>query len=79
MDIIEVKSAQPVRQVEIRLGNFCNFDCSFCHDDFKSGSRRALDIELYKRTIDTLMEDNTIPTLFIIQGGEPTSKPIYSN
>jgi organic radical activating enzyme len=75
MAFVEIKSLTPVRQVEIRLGNFCNFDCSFCDDNFKSGSRRALDIDSYKRTIDNLMEDNSIPTLFIIQGGEPTLYP----
>jgi organic radical activating enzyme len=75
MDFVEIRNVQPVRQVEIRLGNYCNFDCSFCDDNFKSGTRRALDIEDYKRTIDNLMESNNIPTLFIVQGGEPTLYP----
>jgi organic radical activating enzyme len=75
MAFVEIKSAQPVRQVEIRLGNYCNYDCSFCDDNFKSGTKRALDIEAYKQTIDNLMEGNDIPTLFIVQGGEPTLYP----
>jgi len=75
MEFVQIINKQQVRHVEIRIGNTCNFDCSFCSPEFKSGSRRALDVEAYKSTVKTLMSNNLLPTLFTIQGGEPTLYP----
>jgi hypothetical protein len=72
MEFVKIINTQKIRHVEMRIGNFCNFDCSFCHSDFKDGSRRPLSLDLYKKTISNLLDDSTIPTLFTIQGGEPT-------
>lgn len=72
MEFIKVINTQKIRHVEMRIGNVCNFDCSFCHSDFKDGSRRPLSLDLYKRTISNLLDDSNIPTLITIQGGEPT-------
>jgi organic radical activating enzyme len=76
MEFIKIINTQKIRHVEMRIGNYCNFDCSFCHVDFKSGTRRPLSLELYKKTISNLLIDNTgAKTLITIQGGEPTLYP----
>lgn len=75
MEFVKIINTEKIRHVEIRLGNQCNFDCSFCHADFKDGTRRPLSLSLYKQTVMNLTNDSGIPTLFTIQGGEPTLYP----
>ena len=63
------------RHVEIRLGNYCNFDCSFCSHDFKGGTHRPLSLDSYKKMVDNLTESTPDQILFTLQGGEPTLWP----
>lgn len=72
MEFVKIVNTQKIRHVEMRMGNYCNFDCSFCSSNFKDGTRRPLSLELYKQTISNLLDGTYIPTLFTIQGGEPT-------
>jgi organic radical activating enzyme len=62
--------------VEWILHNVCNYDCSFCHNDLKSGSMRWKSLEEYKRYTDKLIDAcNGSPVWFLIAGGEPTLFP----
>lgn len=62
--------------VEWMIGNTCNYDCSFCPSVYKSGSQRFLDIEVYKKTVDKIIEGSGEKKIwFKITGGEPTLFP----
>jgi organic radical activating enzyme len=64
--------------VEWRLGNTCNYDCSFCGDNIKNGSERWLDFEVYRSVCEQLMnisETENKKTIFQFTGGEPTLYP----
>lgn len=64
------------KTVEWMLSNVCNFSCSFCPDEIKSGSKRWLDLETYKNTCQVLIQqaDNK-KVWFKFTGGEPTLYP----
>lgn len=66
--------------VEWKLGNTCNYDCSFCGDSNKNGSEKWLDISLYKsvclRLIQEADKDNK-KVIFQFTGGEPTLYPDF--
>jgi organic radical activating enzyme len=71
-----VKVPRTTRVVEWRLGNACNFDCSFCTPEFKDGTRRYLDYARYIKLIDNLIAaDPSKKIWFQINGGEPTLYP----
>lgn len=62
--------------VEWMLGNTCNYDCSFCPAEFKSGDKKYLDIDVYIDTCKRLIHqsgDNKV--WFKLTGGEPTLYP----
>ena len=62
--------------VEWMIGNTCNFDCSFCHSDFKSGNKRFFDLLIYQSVIDKVIEESKERKVwFKITGGEPTLFP----
>jgi organic radical activating enzyme len=71
-----VKSPRTTKVVEWRLGNTCNFNCSFCTPEFKDGTRRYLEYNRYIRLIDNLIDfDPSKKIWFQINGGEPTLYP----
>ena len=71
-----VKIPRTTRVVEWRLGNTCNFDCSFCTPEFKDGTRRYLEYSTYIKLINNLIEaDPSKKIWFQINGGEPTLYP----
>lgn len=71
-----VNIPRTTKVVEWRLGNTCNFDCSFCTPEFKDGTRRYLDYDRYIRLIDNLIAaDPSKKIWFQINGGEPTLYP----
>jgi organic radical activating enzyme len=71
-----LKTPRTTKVVEWRLGNTCNFDCSFCTPEFKDGSRRYLEYHRYIKLIDNLIESDTSKKIwFQINGGEPTLYP----
>lgn len=78
-------SVEPIEKrntniVEWMIGNTCNFDCSFCHADFKSGSKRFLDYDVYKKVIDKTIDESAGKKLWYkITGGEPTLYPKLTN
>lgn len=64
--------------VEWKLGNTCNYDCSFCGDENKIGSDRWLDINIYKNVCKKLMDQSDSQNkkmFFQFTGGEPTLYP----
>jgi organic radical activating enzyme len=62
--------------VEWMLGNTCNYDCSFCGEQFKSGSHRFLELSTYKNVIDKVINQGQHKkTWFKLTGGEPTLYP----
>jgi organic radical activating enzyme len=64
--------------VEWKLGNTCNYDCSFCEDIIKDGSEYWLDIDVYKNVCEQLMnaaESENKKIIFQFTGGEPTLYP----
>lgn len=66
------------KRVEWWLHNVCNFDCSFCPTDFKSGNLRWLDLSDYKKFCSKLMDQaNQESKIIFFQflGGEPTLFP----
>jgi organic radical activating enzyme len=69
----------PIRStkiVEWRLGNICNFNCSFCPSIFKDGSKRYLDFKKYTEIVDNLISSDTSKKVwFQFTGGEPTLYP----
>jgi len=75
---IEVKLVNPhtYNLVEWMLGNVCNYDCSFCHIDSKSGDKKYLDINTYIETCRKIIEESGDKKVwFKITGGEPTLYP----
>lgn len=69
-------SPRTTKVVEWRLGNACNFDCSFCTPEFKDGTRRYLEYSTYIKLIDNLIEEDPSKKIwFQINGGEPTLYP----
>ena len=71
-----VNVPRTTRVVEWRLGNACNFDCSFCTPEFKDGTRRYLEYSTYIKLIDNLIDSDPSKKLwFQINGGEPTLYP----
>jgi len=62
--------------VEWMIGNVCNFNCSFCSDDFKTGTKRFFELSKYTDIIDKLIiESGDKKIWFKITGGEPTLYP----
>ena len=41
---VELVKPHTYNLVEWMLGNTCNYDCSFCHIDSKSGDKKYLDM-----------------------------------
>ncbi len=74
--IVEPLENRTTNIVEWMIGNTCNFDCSFCHADFKSGNKRFLSYDTYKQVIDkTINESVGKKVWYKITGGEPTLYP----
>jgi sulfatase maturation enzyme AslB (radical SAM superfamily) len=72
------RATQPrnTRIVEWRLSNICNFDCTFCPSEFKDGSKRFLDYNVYTSTVKQLIaQDPNKKVWFQFTGGEPTLYP----
>lgn len=62
--------------IEWMLSNVCNFDCSFCSPEIKSGTKRWLDFAVYKNTIEKIINEAAPKTVwFKFTGGEPTLYP----
>jgi MoaA/NifB/PqqE/SkfB family radical SAM enzyme len=60
-------------KVEWNLGKRCNLDCSYCPAEIHDNHSEHTDIEILKRTVDTL---STIPNVRIsLTGGEPCVHP----
>ena len=75
---IKVEPAKPryTNIVEWMLGNTCNYDCSFCSDQFKSGSQRFLELSIYKNVIDKVINQGQHKkTWFKLTGGDPSLYP----
>jgi organic radical activating enzyme len=71
-----VSVPRTTRVVEWRLGNTCNFDCSFCTPEFKDGTRKYLEYSRYIKLIDNLIDSDPSKKIwFQINGGEPTLYP----
>ena len=69
---------KPYNIVEWTLHNVCNYDCSFCGSEFKSGSKKWLTLDEYKIAVDRIIEESkSMDKLvwFKITGGEPTLFP----
>lgn len=74
---VEQADNKKYKIIEWMLGNTCNYNCSFCPDKFKSGSRKFFDINFYKKIIDKIvLEAKNEKVWFKLTGGEPT---LYSN
>lgn len=74
--IVESVVEQQYNLVEWMLGNTCNYDCSFCSAEFKSGDKKYLDIDVYIDTTKRLIEQSGNKKVwFKITGGEPTLYP----
>ena len=74
---ISVTKVNPTmhKLVEWKLGNTCNYDCSFCGIENKSGTEYWLDLELYKSVCKKLMDQSDAEgkkIFFQFTGGEPT-------
>lgn len=62
--------------VEWMLSNVCNFNCSFCSSDYKAGTKRWLDLDVYKGTLEKIIEQASPKKVwFKFTGGEPTLYP----
>jgi MoaA/NifB/PqqE/SkfB family radical SAM enzyme len=60
-------------KVEWNLGKRCNLDCSYCPAEIHDNHSEHTDIEILKRTVDTL---SVIPNVRIsLTGGEPCVHP----
>lgn len=68
----EIKRISNIRRVEIRPGNYCNYDCSFCSPDFKSGTRKPLHVDKYKKLVSNVTSGHNDKVFFSIHGAEPT-------
>jgi len=74
--LVEPVTTQNFNIVEWMLGNTCNYDCSFCSAEFKSGNKKYLDIDVYIDTCKKLIEQSGEKKVwFKITGGEPTLYP----
>lgn len=74
--LVESVTHQNYNIVEWMLGNTCNYDCSFCSDEFKSGNKKYLDIDVYIDTCKRLIAQSGDKKIwFKITGGEPTLYP----
>ena len=66
-------------RVHWRIGNFCNYDCSYCKPIFKNGGTDSfVPLELAKQVVDGIIEqlpDRDIS--FYFSGGEPTAHPNF--
>lgn len=67
-------SQRNTKIIDWRLSNVCNFNCSFCPDNFKDGTKRPLAYESYIKLIDRLV-DTDKHVWFQFTGGEPTLYP----
>jgi organic radical activating enzyme len=73
---VELVKPHTYNLVEWMLGNTCNYDCSFCHIDSKSGDKKYLDISTYIETCRKIIEESGDKKVwFKITGGEPTLYP----
>ena len=63
------------KSVEWKLGNTCNFNCSFCGIDNKSGSEYWLDLDNYISVCKKLMDTTSEKIFFQFTGGEPSLYP----
>lgn len=73
---IELVNQLSYNIVEWMLGNTCNYDCSFCNSDSKSGDKKYLDINVYIETCKKIIEESGDKKVwFKITGGEPTLYP----
>jgi organic radical activating enzyme len=75
---IRVERTEPnnYKTVEWMLHNVCNYNCSFCPASTKDGSKRWLDLQVYKDTCKrAIIEAGTKPVWFKLTGGEPTLYP----
>jgi organic radical activating enzyme len=62
--------------IEWTIHNVCNYDCSFCDDKTKNGSKRWKTIEQYKTYADKIIKlCEGKPFWIHITGGEPTLYP----
>jgi len=69
---------KPYNIVEWTLHNVCNYDCSFCGNEFKSGSNKWLTLDEYKIGVDKIIAESKSTgklVWFKITGGEPTLFP----
>lgn len=77
---IKVDRDSPVnyKHVEWKLHNVCNYDCSFCIPEFKSGNERWKSIDIYKAYVDQLHTSASGKKVWILlSGGEPTLFPEF--
>lgn len=59
-----------------KLHNVCNYNCSFCGLEHKSGTDRWKSLETYKKYFDNLNKAaNGLPIWIQLTGGEPTLYP----
>lgn len=78
--IIQIEPLVPVslKVVEWKIHNVCNYNCSFCGDEFKDGSKRWYTLEEYKNFVDKIfIEANGEPVWIQLTGGEPTLFPNF--
>ncbi len=61
--------------VEWKLGNTCNFNCSFCSIENKSGSEYWLELAQYISVCKKLMDTTSEKIFFQFTGGEPSLYP----
>ena len=74
--IVKSVTDQKYNLVEWMLGNTCNYDCSFCSDEFKLGDKKYLDIDVYIDICKRLIEESKDNKVwFKMTGGEPTLYP----
>jgi organic radical activating enzyme len=66
---------RPYKLIEWKLGNTCNYDCSFCDDSNKTGNEQWLDFETYVSVCDQFMASTDDKIFFQFTGGEPTLYP----
>lgn len=76
---IKLERNQPLRNTKIidwRLSNVCNYNCSFCPSNFKDGSKKPLDFQIYINLINSLIDQDISKNVwFQFTGGEPTLYP----
>ena len=64
--------------VEWMLGNVCNYNCSYCSSEFKSGNKRFFDLQVYIDVCNKIIQesnDQGKKVWFKFTGGEPTMYP----